>query len=138
MRILRDGRVRFSARAFPGLPWLSFLKSDHVSTEIWGRAVLHLRMKQGRVVGASFVPDLTPTELGDAVYALEAAGRGLERWITPALRETQARLSGKDWGQDLLKAIPGIMDSVRHLAVAEGRRTTHPQGSTTYKVKLKQ
>lgn len=116
IRIFRDGRVNGSARAFVGLPWLSFVKHEHderIDAEIWGRVVFALYLRRGRVIDAAFTNDLTVEEMDGALYALKAAGHGLERWIVPGLERTQARLSGEDWGQELFKALPSFIEAAK-------------------------
>jgi len=137
LRILRDGRVRFSEWTLAGLPELDVLAVhwtfpergrpvfDSVNYGIdvrWrGQSTLLLFLRAHRVQSACFAYTLSPAALREALSVLRTAGNGLERWIVPALEYTQADLFGSTLAtkQALLRAIPGLLDSVRELPVAE-------------------
>ena len=121
IRVLRDGRVRFSEWSFPGLHSLSFTTEGHTVDAVRGtRQVLILWLDDDqRVSSACFPYDLSPEELHAGVATLRKAGHGLECWIVPALEYTQAALIPTQHRPDLLKVIPGLLASCRDLSVAE-------------------
>ena len=129
IRILADGRVRFSPWTLPGLPLLDFTAihdSDHVEPNYtidanWrGRGVFLVFLTRHRVESACFAYDLNPESLREAVSVLRDAGNGLERWIIPGLESTQRGLSSmKDSANsELLAVIPELLESMRELPVA--------------------
>ena len=124
IRILRDGRVRFSARTHPGLPELDYLvihgqqpAKDGVVARWRGKAIFHLFTARHRVESTCFDYTLTPDALQEAVSVLRDAGNGLERWIVPGLEWCQrdfARMKSKDSNREALMAvIPEFLRSVR-------------------------
>lgn len=124
IRILRDGRVRFSGRTHPGFPELDFLvihgqepARDGVVARWRGKAIFHLFTARNRVESTCFDYTLTPDALREAVSVLRDAGNGLERWIVPGLEWCQrdfARLKSKDSNREALMAvIPELLRSVR-------------------------
>lgn len=120
IRILRDDRVRFSTWTFPGLRYLGFVtKGESIEVERGGRVVLYLWAPRGRLASACFAYDLSPDDLQTLVSELRSAGRGLERWIVPALEYTQATLYPTDHGRQLLEVIPGFLKSCQDLPMAE-------------------
>ncbi|HLL52508.1 MAG TPA: hypothetical protein VK447_03120 [Myxococcaceae bacterium] len=124
VRVLRDGRLRFSPRTFLGLHHVSvFHSSMHVAVLSGGREVLYLYPEQNRVLSACFVYTLQPEQLREAIRELRTVSGGLAGWLVPALEWTQADLAGvKDPGQarpDLLEIIPGLLEDCRMLPVAE-------------------
>lgn len=121
IRILRDGRVRFSEWSFPGLHSLSFTTMGGTVDAVLGsRQVLCLWLDdRHRVATASFPFDLTPDELRTAVRSLRMAGHGLERWIVPALEYTQADLAASNLKSELPQVIAELLESCQELPVAE-------------------
>ncbi len=130
MRILSDGRVRFSAWTIPGFSELDFtaIHGDRysparysVSVNWRGTIVLNVFIRRRRVESACFAYHLTPDVLRSAVAVLRDAGGGLERWIVPGLEYTQADLFGSktDPKWSLLQVIPEVLESVANLPMAE-------------------
>lgn len=121
VRVLRDGRVRFSEWSFPGLDFLSFTTTGSTVDVLAGsRQVLILWLDDSQRVSSACIPyDLEPGELRAAIPMLRKAGQGLERWILPALEYTQAMLaSPNDQQADLVQAISDVLKSSRDLPVA--------------------
>jgi len=119
MRILRDGRVRFSPWTLPELSFLSFMRLDDL---IWidssGRTVMELDMSRGRVVSANFRYDLTPDELRRAVSSLREAGNGLERWIIPCIEHTCLSSTFREDYPEAYATARELLESCRDLPVA--------------------
>jgi len=128
LRILPDGRVRFSAWTLQGLPALDFTAihdgaadPNYVISAHWrGRSILHVYLTRHRVESTCFPFDLSSADLRQAVAVLRDAGNGLERWIIPALESTQRTLGGmkSNPNPELLAAIPEVLRSARALPVA--------------------
>src|SRR5690349_4102378 len=96
VRILHDGRVRFSPWTFPGLPLLSFTvvyaEEERASSRSysivakWVREALFvLYVSRHHVDTNCFALTLSADGLRHAVAVMQAAGNGLERWIIPGL-----------------------------------------------------
>ncbi|HLL54672.1 MAG TPA: hypothetical protein VK447_14060 [Myxococcaceae bacterium] len=145
IRILRDGRVRFSARTVLGLPELSF--SVHYGAgagdaHVWDRAnysvnahrpekrsFLFLYTSHYRVQSACFNFSSTPDEMRKAVALLRKAGGGIERWIIPGLEHTRNSIAGLMAGRSpteydqpglaLLAVIDELLKENRDLPIAE-------------------
>jgi hypothetical protein len=111
LRILRDGRVRFSPRTFLGLPGLEFSVCYGVGVagggHVWDRAnysidahhpekrtFLMLYISHDRLQSACFNFSSTPDEMRQAVALLRRAGGGIERWIVPGLEHTRNCIAG--------------------------------------------
>lgn len=135
IRVLRDGRVRFSAWTVPGLPQLAFvahhrslglddvpvhdLASYNVSAELRGGPIFFLHITRHRVESAGFPYVLSPDALREAISVLRAAGNGLERWIIPALEHNQGSAVMKRNYAETYRIIPELLESCRKLPVAE-------------------
>ncbi len=121
IRILRDGRVRFSPWTFPVLNYISFivLNAEHITLDVQGRRVMDFDLARGRLVGASFRYDLTPDELRDVVSDLRRAGNGIERWIVPALEFTGAANTFRRDNPKTHAIVSELLESCRELPVAE-------------------
>lgn len=131
LRVLLDGRVRFSPWTLPGLHKLSFTVvyarndppgSYSVHAEWRNDVIFLLYVTRHRVETACFAYHLSEDGLRDAVSVIRAAGGGLERWIIPALEWCQdafARMSSPKPNQIAMRAIiPDLLKSVRRLPVA--------------------
>jgi len=152
LRVLRDGRVRFSARTFLGLPELDF-STQHGArlangSHVWSQsdysicanlpekeAFLFLYLSRGRVDSACFNYGLTPDELRKAVAVLRKAGGGLERWIVPGLEYTRDSITRmvenpgfpreeNKSGLRMLKVLQELLEATRDLPVAEPWKRT--------------
>lgn len=120
IRILRDGRVRYSPWTFPILRYLSFLcLGDIIDVEISGKQVLYLYLSQGRMQSACFPYYLTPDELRGTIDDLRAAGHGLERWIVPGLEWTSLSSTLRENNPATYAIIPELLESCRDLPVAD-------------------
>jgi hypothetical protein len=128
MRILRDGRVRFSAWTLPGLAQLDFTAIYHagrvepdyeVSVHWQGKPIFLVYVTRHRVASTCFAYPLTADELRQAVAVIRDAGNGLERWIAAGLEWTQASHAQTGRNPEALKEIPALLRSVRDLPVAE-------------------
>jgi len=124
IRILSDGRVRFSAWTFPELRYLNFaVSADGIDVERGGRTVMYLSTPRGRLETACIAFDLSQDDLRTLVSELRVAGHGLDHWIVPALEYTQATLhpiQGRiTHGLQLLEVIPELLKSCRELPVAK-------------------
>lgn len=120
MRILRDGRVRFSARCFPELPHIGFLtRDDMIDVERADRVVLYIWLDRGRVGSFCFAYDLPPDILHELVWELRKAGRGLERWIVPGLEYTQRSNALKNDNPATYALISELLKATKDLPVAE-------------------
>lgn len=121
IRILRDGRVRFSTWTFPVLSYISFLvmNPDHISMEVQGKWVMDFDLQRGRMLGAGFRYDLTPDEFRSIVSDLRRAGNGLERWIVPSLEFTSLASTFRQINPKAYAVMPEILESCRDLPVAE-------------------
>jgi hypothetical protein len=142
MRILRDGRVRFSARTHPGLPELDYLviqgqepARDGVVVRWRGTPIFHVFTARHRVESTCFDYTLTPEALREAVSILRDAGNGLERWIVPGLQWCQrdfARMKSKDSNREALMAvIPQLLSSAQALSGKAPRTDGRKRGAKT-------
>jgi hypothetical protein len=119
IRILKDGRVRFSSRCFPDLPHFGFLHRDDLIDVEWaGRKALFVWLDRQRIGTVCCSFDLPPDALRGLVSDMRRAGSGLERWIVPALEFTQAHATG-DRNPAMFSAIPELLASCRDLPIAE-------------------
>lgn len=119
IRILRDGRVRYSPWTFPILRYLSFLcLGDIIDVESSGQQVLYLYLSRGRMQSACFPYYLTPDGLRGAIDDLRAAGHGLERWIIPGLEFTGLNSTLRDTNPATYSLIPELLEACRDLPVA--------------------
>jgi hypothetical protein len=129
VRVLRDGRLRFSPWTFPGLNPLDFMTvygsderlADYSLHADWaGKPIFLLYVARHRIESACFAYNLTPDQLRHAVDVIRAAGNGLEWWVIPALQWCQRDFSrSKDpESKKLLAVIPELLESVRDLPVA--------------------
>lgn len=134
MRILRDGRVRFSARTHPGLPELDYLviqgqgpAREGVVVRWRGNPIFHVFTVRHRVESTCFDYTLTPDALREAVSILRDAGNGLDRWIVPGLEWCQrdfAAMKSKDANREaLMEAIPKLLRSAK----ARGAKQPKPK-----------
>lgn len=125
VRVLRDGRMRFSAVTFPGLNNVAIWDASPMKVAVFwaGLQVLMLWPDRGRVATACFNYLLKPDQLRDAVRNLRTVRGGLAGWIRPALQWTQNDLSAPNSanhpGRPLLKVIPELLDACRDLPVSE-------------------
>lgn len=134
IRVLRDGRVEFSEWTVPGHPEIDFMAEQwgveddrivyevanyDISTNLLGEPFFYLHLTRHRVTSAGFTYTLSPTGLRKVVSLLRDIGSGLERWIIPALEYLQGSDVVKMKHADTYKIIPELLDSVRHLPVAE-------------------
>jgi len=149
MRILRDGRLRFSPWICPGLPQLDFMAlhdADRVDANYsvhanWrGRPIFIVYVTRHRVESTCFAYQLTPDELREAVDIMRKAGGGIERWITAGLEWNQrsmARSKPEPNRDAVLAILPELLESVRALPVAEAwkkQRREWERESSTAKV----
>ena len=119
VRILRDGRVRFSPWSYLDLPHVALsVTDDCITVRRGGRALLYLWLDRNRVATACFVFLLSPEQLRETVTELRGAGAGIERWIVPGLEYTWAALYPSNHSPELLEVIPGLLESCRDLPVA--------------------
>ncbi len=119
VRILRDGRVRFSPWTFPGLRAFCFAqRGDSIEVERGSRVVLYLWAPRGRVASACFAYDLGTDKLRSVVSDLRSAGHGLERWIIPGLEYTRISTSWEN-NPDTYAVINELLESCRNLPIAK-------------------
>ena len=119
IRILVDGRVRFSAWTFPALSYISFKVGGLISVESSGRRVMELDVSRGRIVSANFPYDLTPDELTEIVSDLRRAGNGIERWIVPALEFTCLASTFREDNPKTYASARKLLKSCRDLPIAQ-------------------
>jgi len=121
VRILRDGRVRFSPWTFPVLNYLSFMvmNDDLFEVLIQGQWMMQLDLSRGRIYSANFRYSLTPDELRKLVSVLRRAGHGLERWIVPALEYTSLSSAFREEHPETYAIVPELLESCRDLPVAD-------------------
>lgn len=125
IRILRDGRVRFSASPGP-VSTLGFRIQHHsegphaddpgyyvIDAQRDEELLLMLFVADERIESAYFNIMLEPASLRRAVVDLRKMGKGIERWLAPALECTQAGLSQLGRNPQALKVIPGLLRSLR-------------------------
>ena len=123
IRILADGRVRFSAEPGP-VPELEFVvQRHHWSPPVWiydsakyaidarrnGESLLFLFVSRNRVRSASFNLTLEPSAFRAAVADLRESANGVERWLAPALRAAERIVSEGKLGD------PALLDVIREL-----------------------
>jgi len=134
IRILRDGRVRFSAAPGP-VPSLEFSVQRHHWQEPGlyvydsasygiaacrnGETLLSLFVGRSRVESACFNINLDAATLRRAVADLLKTGNGVERWLAPGLERMREGLTKLGRNPRALKAIPGLLASLRDVPVAE-------------------
>ena len=120
IRILRDGRVRYSPWTFPVLSYLSFLvDGDLIRIETAGRRVMDLTLQQGRVAAAYFLYNVAPDDLRGLVDDLRRAGNGLERWIIPCIEHTCLSSTFREDYPEAYAAARELLESSRDLPVAD-------------------
>jgi len=128
IRILRDGRVRFSPRMFPVPDRLDFLlTTDLINVDMSARTVLFLFLTRGRMQSACFSYLVTPDELRAAVAALRCARNGLERWIVPGLEWMSLGHILEEDHPATYAALPEILESCEDLPIAEQWRRVREQ-----------
>jgi len=140
LRILDDGRIRYSAWTVPGF-WgasinVNYLSFDLEDREIyntssysvmirWGtEPIFLLYVTRHHVLEAQFTHNLTPEQLREAVSVIRRMGNGLEKWITPGLAHLQywmaptgsEKLTSEK--KAVLEIIPGLLRSVRSIPIA--------------------
>jgi len=134
LRVLRDGRVRFSAWTVPGLPHLSFtaqymsldvddtpvydMADYSICAELRGQPIFFLHLAHRRVESAGFAYNLAPDTLREAIAVLRAVGNGLEQWIVPALERDQGSASIRKNNPEIYNLIPELLESLSALPVA--------------------
>jgi hypothetical protein len=130
LRILRDGRLRFSANPGPN-PTLEFWvgRVHGIEGKIWiydsacylvdvrrvgnTESLFLINVDRSRVESTCFNIQLGPGALRKAVADLRKAGNGIERWLAPGLELTQRLLRNGSGNPDSLKALPRLLESVR-------------------------
>lgn len=119
LRILRDGRLRFSPWSYPDLPHvaLKVVTDDQITVVRAGRPVMLLWLKGSRILNACWVADLTTRQLQEAVAELRHARQGLDSWIIPALEWSLAQAKTRS-EHEAFKIIPELLGSCRELPVA--------------------
>lgn len=142
MRILDDGRVRYSAWTVSGLqPLVVFAHYrcvglddediDNTSTYSvmlsWAeRPIFLISVRQHRVESTQFTYNLTPEELRHAVSVVRHMKNGLEKWIIPGLARMEWGLWEKPQNpkaKATLATIPSLLRSVRSLPIARRWRS---------------
>ena len=124
LRLLPDGRVRFSAWTFPGLLPLDFTTEEEnpARSAIWvrwrGEVIMLLYRARYRVYSAGFAYNLSPDALREAVSIVRNAGNGLESWIVPALEHNQASDAVKQTHPETHAIIAELLASARDLPVS--------------------
>ena len=134
LRILADGRVRYSSNPgpVPSVEFCAIRYHQKYPSGVWiydsarygldarrnGKPTLLLFVKQSRVYSACFDFTLDPATLRRAVADLRKHGQGVEGWLAPALMRTQLSLTKLESNPAMLKAIPKLLESVRDLPVS--------------------
>jgi len=140
LRILGDGRIRYSAWSLRGLeslivsPNYQYVDLDDKVVEnastytVWiywsDRPIFLLSVTRHRVTETQFTHLLTPDQLRDAVSVIRRLGNGVEKWITPGLAHLQywmaptgsEKLTSEK--RAVLEIIPGLLRSVRSIPIA--------------------
>jgi len=119
IRILRDGRMRFSPWTYPALPFAFWVMDMNIIVLRGGVPIMHLWPERNRVVTASLDYLLRPDQLREAVRDLRRAGHGLERWIVPALEWNLTHPTAREKHPDTYAILPELLESCRDLPVAE-------------------
>ncbi len=118
LRILPDGRLRFSDWSYTDLPHVSLQVTRSVITAYCaGMGVMYLYPERNRILSACFLFILKPEQLRMAVNTLRHARGGLESWVVPALEFTFAKVSEDH--PDTFKIIPELLASCGDLPVAK-------------------
>jgi hypothetical protein len=140
VRVLRDGRVRFSPRTVASAPELDFSvvyafgladgtyvenKSTYAIDARWpgNDSFFMLSVIRHRVRSACFNFGLTPNEMRKAVELLRKAGGGIERWIIPGLEFTRDAFiqvpTSDDRGRKMLMVIQALLKANRDRPIAK-------------------
>ena len=119
LRILPDGRIRFSDWSYTDLPHISIQVTRSVITVYFaGTPVMYLDPEWNRIVSACFLFDLKPELLRITVNSLRRARGGLDSWVVPALEFNSAIPTVRRDYPETFKIIPELLASCRDLPVA--------------------
>jgi hypothetical protein len=118
VRILSDGRMRFSQWSYTDLPHVSLNVTGTITVLYAGMTVMYIYPERNRIVSACFSALLTPDQLRMAVAALRRARHGLDSWVVPALEFNYG------WGSvredpEMSQTILELLASCRDLPVAK-------------------
>jgi len=118
LRILPDGRMRFSPWSYIDLPHVSLqvVTDGKITVRCANLGVMFLYLDRNRIESACFLFDLKPEHLRMAVAALRRARGGLDSWVIPALEMSYAQVKGRN--PDAFNVIPELLASCRGLPVA--------------------
>ena len=134
IRILTDGRVRFSSEPGRRVPTIRFSVQRH-TCELDGRWVYDFRYSasrhvetawqccscsaEGAACGRLALAMFLTLTLSKAVPDLLKFRSGVERWLAPALERTRQSLTKLGSNPALLKAIPAVLRSLE--GIPQGR-----------------
>jgi len=118
LRILPDGRMRFSPWSYRDLPHVALDVMTDSVINVWcaGLMVMYLYPLRNRILSACFDFTLKPEHLRMAVNDLRRARGGLDSWVIPALEMSYPQVKGSN--PDAFNVIPELLASCRGLPVA--------------------
>jgi hypothetical protein len=118
LRLLHDGRMRFSHWSYKGLPHvtLQVVTDGKINVYSAGLAVMYLYPLRNRILSACFPFTLKVEQLRSAVAELRDARGGLDSWVIPALEMSYPQVMRIN--PDVFKVIPELLASCRGLPVA--------------------
>jgi hypothetical protein len=120
VRMLADGRMRFSPWSYADLPYVSLkvLTDGQITVLSAGRAILLLYPERNRILSACFPATLTPDQLRRAVATLRDARHGLDSWVVPALEFNYGWRSVRE-DPEMSKVVLELLAFCRDLPVAK-------------------
>ncbi len=118
LRLMPDGRMRYSQWSYKGLPHvaLQVVTDGKINVYTAGLAVMYLYPLRNRILSACFDFTLNARQLRSAVADLRDARGGLESWVIPALEMSYPQVKGSN--PDAFNVIPELLASCRGLPVA--------------------
>ena len=119
LRVLPDGRMRFSDWSYTDLPHVSLqVTKSAITVYCAGMAIMYLDPERHRIQSACFLFDLKPEQLRMAVATLRHARGGLDSWVLPALEYSFAQRTVREDHPKTFKVMPELLASCRGLPVA--------------------
>jgi len=118
LRLMPDGRMRYSQWSYKGLPHvaLQVVTDGKINVYTAGLAAMYLYPLRNRILSACFDFTLNARQLRSAVADLRDARGGLDSWVIPALEMSYPQVKGSN--PDAFNVIPELLASCRGLPVA--------------------
>ncbi|HLL55045.1 MAG TPA: hypothetical protein VK447_15930 [Myxococcaceae bacterium] len=102
------------------LCYLSFITtSNSLDLERSSKTVVFMHLHRRRVTSACFRMDIAPDVLRAVVSEMRRLGKGLERWIVPALEYTSLFRPFREDNPEAYALVPELLESCRDLPVAD-------------------